>query len=116
MTDDEEDLNTILIDCAKLRGAYPLMHRTLHEFGWFCSACIHGWTSIDQYQMDDAIRNYTGKLFDPEHIMSIWENTKSDTKMVYDRWNDQYCPGDDELIRLGKAFREYCVETYGEII
>jgi hypothetical protein len=48
--------------------------------------------------------------------MSIWENTKSDTKMVYDRWNDQYCPGDDELIRLGKAFREYCVETYGEII
>jgi hypothetical protein len=114
--DEEEDLNSILVDCAKLRGSYPLIHRTLNEFEWFCTACIYGWTAFDQYRMDEAIRNYTGRMFDVDTIILVWDDMKTEMKMVYDRWNDRYCPGDDELVRFGIAFREYCEEVYDDEI
>ena len=37
-----DPLNDILVDCARMRGSYPLMHRTLNEFAWFCSCAIWG--------------------------------------------------------------------------
>ena len=37
-----DTLNDILIECARLRGCYPLMHRILDEFCWFCDAAISG--------------------------------------------------------------------------
>jgi hypothetical protein len=37
-----DPLNDILVECCKLRGCYPLMHRTLHEFNWFCNCAIGG--------------------------------------------------------------------------
>jgi hypothetical protein len=77
-----DDLNSILVECAKLRGCYPLMHRTLSEFDWFCKAVIHGWTQYDQYQMDEMLTEYP------------------------------YEWGDDELIHLARAFLDYCRTTY----
>jgi len=41
-----DPLNDILVECCKLRGCYPLMHRTLHEFNWFCSCVIWGGWSV----------------------------------------------------------------------
>lgn len=43
-----DTLNDILIECARLRGCYPLMHRILDEFCWFCDAAISGFVSDDK--------------------------------------------------------------------
>jgi hypothetical protein len=41
-----DTLNDILVECCKLRGCYPLMHRTLHEFNWFCNLRDRGGRSV----------------------------------------------------------------------
>lgn len=81
-----DTLNDILIECARLRGCYPLMHRTLHEFDWFCSAVI--W----------------GKLSDNE-----------EERMIYETYNYAFTNNDDELIKLAEAFLDYCRKEYNDM-
>lgn len=81
-----DTFNDILIECAKLRGCYPFMHRTLDEFNWFCGAVI--W----------------GKLFKDDKEREICV-----------KYNEYYVHGDSELIVLAKVFLEYCKEEYGNM-
>ena len=100
-----EDLNDILIGCAQIRGCYPLMHRTLSEFSWFCKTCIYGWTDMDQYEMDEIITKF------PD-MWNLWSDAKGEKDHIKDTWGSAYNWGDAELINLAKAFREYCHEQY----
>jgi len=100
------DLNDILVECAQLRNCYPLMHRTLSEFNWFCSTIIFGWTEFDQYEMDKILREYPG-------LWSFWSDARDEKEAIGNRWHGAYEPCEDELVRLARAFREYCEEQYG---
>ena len=100
-----DDLNSILVECAKLRGCYPLMHRTLSELDWFCKAIIHGWTQYDQYQMDEMLTEY------PD-AWSMWSYARDEKESIKNRWNAAYEYGDNELIHLARAFLDYCRTTY----
>ena len=104
-----DDLNAILIECAKVRNCYPLMHRTLHEFDWFVSAVMYGWTSLDDARWD-------GTGFLPGEIAqdkaAAREEQKTEYTAIHNRWHMVYNPDEDELIRLARAFLEYCHEQY----
>lgn len=105
MTNDT--LNDLLIACAQLRGCYPLLHRTLHEFNWFVTCCIWGWTEVDQVQMEEHVQLY------PEGRAAMIDQRKK-VQDIYDRWGVAYHFGGDELIRLALAFLEYCREEYAD--
>lgn len=81
----KDRLNDILVECAKLRGCYPLVHRTLRQFNWFCRAVIFGGNNEE---------NRLKERFN---------------KQYYD-YGDGL-----ELIRLGEAFLVYCRGRYGPI-
>jgi len=102
-----DELNQILIECAKLRGCYPLMHRTLNEFNWFTTVVIFGWTSLDQYRMDESISKGCGTIEE-------WQEQKSKYQNLYIKYNDVYvdCEYDQMLIKMAQAFKEYCEEEY----
>ena len=100
-----EDLNTILIDCSQIRRCYPLMHRTLSEFDWFCRTAIYGWSSFDQYEMDKILIEFPDGW-------KLWSDAREEKEHVKDKWGSAYNWGDAELINLAKAFREYCHEQY----
>lgn len=100
-----ETLNDILVECAKLRGSYPLMHRTLREFSWFCSTCIFGWTQFDQVEMDTFITDF------PRHA-HLWANAQKEKDDIQAKWGPEYQLGDSELILFARAFLEYCHQEY----
>ncbi|MDD3967105.1 MAG: hypothetical protein PHP63_08690 [Candidatus Marinimicrobia bacterium] len=101
---DNDDLNEILTECAQLRGCYPLMHRTLHEFDWFASCVIFGWTQFEEYTAKEHIKKH------PEAEKAMQEK-KEEYQKIFNKWHGAVTY-DNELIALAKAFREYCHEEY----
>ncbi len=101
----KDALNDILIECAKVRNCYPLMHRTLSEFDWFCRTCIWGWTQTDQFEMDKIFTEY------PQYV-ALLTDAQKEKEGIQAKWGDAYQYGDDELIRFARAFLEYCHEQY----
>jgi hypothetical protein len=99
------DLNEILVTCAKLRGCYPLIHRTLHEFNWFINVVIWGWNDYRQFEMNEAIKG------SPD-IESVWDEIRKRETELHERFHRVYVYGDCELLNMAAAFQEYCVEEY----
>lgn len=107
-----DQLNDILIECCQLRGAYPLMHRTLYEFDWFCSAVI--WGSSDRLKRSVAKAEDAGD----EALAGAYRDIQITEDTIRARFKEDYFDYADgaELIRLAEAFRIYCREEYaGEV-
>ena len=102
-----DSLNDILIECCKLRGCYPLMHRTLHEYNWFCSCVI--WGADPLIDLDITIAEADGD----EVRARALKDRRNEENAIHDRFGEWYSHGSDELIRLAKAFLIYCREQYG---
>lgn len=100
-----DELNEILIECAKLRGCYPLMHRTLHQFNWFVGVLIWGWTQYDDYRME---RCRTHEDFNEQ----FWIDQRKEYERIHERWNSAYTCSENDLINEALAFLEYCQEEY----
>jgi hypothetical protein len=106
-----DPLNDILVECAKMRGCYPLIHRTLHEFAWFCSAVIWGADPGLEAEAQKAEQNQNPDVasFLRERI-DIEDGIKARFNREYYGYGDGH--EDEELIRLAEAFRIYCQEQY----
>ncbi len=104
-------LNKILIECARLRGVYPLMHRTLHEFNWFCSAVIFGAGRDPVLESDIREADARG---DVDHARALRSRHAAETALNIRFGDSHYATGDDELILLAEAFIAYCREEYGD--
>ena len=103
-----DTLNDILVECCKLRGCYPLMHRTLHEFNWFCSCVIWGAGPFIDVEIKQAEADG-----DEAHARALKER-RNEENGIRDRFGERYSYGSDELIRFAEAFRIYCREQYGD--
>ena len=103
-----DQLNDILVECCILRGCYPLMHRTLHEFNWFCSCVIWGAGPF----IDGEIA--TAEADGDEALAGVLKDRRNEENAIRDRFREWYSCGSDELIRLAEAFRIYCREQYGD--
>ncbi|MFA5407379.1 MAG: hypothetical protein WC343_01250 [Bacilli bacterium] len=103
-----DTLNDILVECARLRGCYPLMHRTLHEFDWFCSCAIFGAEAILGYEI---LRAENGG--DSKHATALRDRQTTENG-IRARFKSHYSYGDDELVRLAEAFLVYCREEYAD--
>jgi hypothetical protein len=103
-----DPLNDILIECARLRGVYPLMHRTLHEFNWFCSCAIWGAGPFIDIEIEQA------EADGDEALAGALKDRRNEENGIRDRFNERYRHGSDELIRLAEAFHEWCREQYGD--
>jgi hypothetical protein len=106
-----DTLNGILVECCKLRGCYPLMHRTLHQFDWFVEAVIYGpdpGLNTEIAEAEQAGNEALAKLL---RARQTEENALvkqfKDVSFDYDKGN--------ELITLARAFRVYCTKQYGPI-
>ena len=102
-----DTLNEILVECCKLRGCYPLLHRTLHEFNWFCSCVIWGAGPLIDVEIGRA------EADGDEVLVRALKNRRDEENEIQNRFGKYYSHGSDELIRLAKAFRIYCREQYG---
>ena len=102
-----DSLNDILVECCKLRGCYLLMHRTLHEFNWFCSCVIFGAGLLIDLEIEQA------EADGDEVYVKALKDRRNEENAIHDRFGEWYSPGPDELIRLAKAFRIYCREQCG---
>ncbi len=102
-----DTLNDILVACCKLRGCYPLMHRTLNEFNWFCDCVISGASPF----LDIEIA--TAEADGDEARAMVLNDFRNEEDRILERFGEWYSPGSDELIRLAKAFLIYCREQYG---
>lgn len=106
-----DTLNGILIECARLRGCYPLMHRTLHQFDWFVEAVIYGPDRGLDLEIADAEQAGNEALAKLLRARQTEENALvkqfKDVTFVYGKGN--------ELITLAEAFRTYCKEQYGPL-
>lgn len=102
-----DTLNDILVACCKLRGCYPLMHRILHEFNWFCSCVICGASPFIDIEIVAADAD------GDEALAGALKERRDEEDRIRDRFGEWYSHGSDELIRLGKAFLIYCLEQYG---
>lgn len=102
-----DTLNEILIECAKLRGCYPLMHRTLHQFNWFVGVLVFGWTEYDKARMvhDSEVDGCHDQF---------WTDMKAEYERIHERWYNAYTCSENDLINEARAFLEYCQEEYGE--
>lgn len=100
-------LNDILVECAKMRGTYPLMHRTLHEFNWFCDCVIGGASPFIDIEIA------TAETVGDEARARALKDFRNEEDGILNRFGEWYSPGSDELIRLAKAFLIYCREQYG---
>lgn len=103
-----DPLNDILVECCKLRGCYPLMHRTLHEFDWFCTCVIWGAGPF----IDGEIA--TAEADGDEALAGGLKERRNEENRIRDRFGEWYSHGSDELIRLAEAFLIYCREQYGD--
>jgi hypothetical protein len=103
-----DTLNDILVECCKLRGCYPLMHRTLHEFNWFCNCAIGGAGPF----IDGEIA--TAEADGDEALAGALKDRRNEENGIRDRFGERYSYGSDELIRLAEAFLIYCREQYGD--
>jgi hypothetical protein len=103
-----DTLNDILVECCKLRGCYPLMHRTLHEFNWFCNCAIGGAGPF----IDGEIA--TAEADGDEALAGALRDRRNEENGIRDRFGERYSYGSDELIRLAEAFLIYCREQYGD--
>ena len=103
-----DPLNDILVECCKLRGCYPLMHRTLHEFDWFCSCVIWG----AGRDIDNEI--VQAEADGDEALSGLLRDLRAEKNMIRDRFGGQTHYGPDELIRFAEAYRIYCREQYGD--
>jgi hypothetical protein len=103
-----DTLNDILVECAKMRGTYPLMHRTLHEFNWFCDCAIGGAGPFIDIEIELA------KADGDEVLAGVLTARRNEENRIRDRFGEWYSHGSDELIRLAEAFRIYCREQYGD--
>jgi len=103
-----DPLNDILVECCKLRGCYPLMHRTLHEFDWFCSCVIWGAGPFIDIEIEQA------EADGDEALAGALRDRRNEENGIRDRFREWYSPGSDELIRFAEAFRIYCREQYGD--
>ena len=103
-----DPLNDILVECCKLRGCYPLMHRTRHEFNWFCSCVIWGAGPF----IDGEIA--TAEADGDEALAGVLKERRNEENRIRDRFREWYSHGSDELIRLAEAFLIYCREQYGD--
>ena len=102
-----DELNEILIECAKLRGCYPLMHRTLHEFEWFVTVVIWGWSFSDVVRMGEDRKS-------SDYTEQFWIDQMKEYERIHNRWNHAYTCSENDLINEARAFLEYCQEEYGE--
>lgn len=77
----------MLKECCRLRGlSLSLIHRTMREFSWFCSAVIWGENSANEEE-----------------------------RRVYKMFNETFrYAGDNTLERWIEIFYEYCKEEYDE--
>ena len=103
-----DTLNDILVECARMRGSYPLMHRTLNEFAWFCSCAI--WGAGATIDTEIAAAEAAGDAFRTGAL----KDRRNTENGIRDRFRDRYKYGADELIRFAEAFRIYCREQYGD--
>ena len=103
-----DPLNDILVECCELRGCYPLMHRTLNEFAWFCSCAIWGAGPL----IDREIA--TAEADGDEALAGVLKGRRDVANGIRDRFGEWYSYGSDELIRFAEAFRIYCREQYGD--
>ena len=103
-----DTLNDILVECCKLRGCYPLLHRTLHEFNWFCSCVIWGAGPLIDVEIEQA------EADGDEALAGVLKDCRNEENGIRDRFNDRYKYGADELIRFAEAFLIYCREQYGD--
>jgi len=105
-----DTLNDILVECCKLRGCFPLMHRTLHEFDWFVDAVIWGAGRLLEREIREAEEAGNDTLAQGLKKRRDRENR------LQARFKEQYYNFDDglELIRLAEAFQIYCKEQYGD--
>ncbi len=104
-----DPLNDILVECCKLRGCYPLMHRTLNEFAWFCSCAIWGAGPF----IDGEIA--TAEVDGDEALAGVLKDRRNTENGIRDRFNERYRHGSDELILFAEVFREWCQEQYGDL-
>jgi len=106
-----DTLNDILVECAQLRGCFPLMHRVLHEFDWFVDAVIWGAGRLLEHEIREAEEAGNDTLAQGLKKRRDRENR------LQARFKEQYYNFDDglELIRLAEAFQIYCKEQYGPI-
>ena len=108
----DDTLNDILVECCKLRGCFPLMHRTLHEFDWFVDAVIWGAGRLLEREIREAEEAGNDTLAQGLKARRDLENR------LQARFKKKYydCSSDGlELIRLAEAFQIYCKEQYGPI-
>jgi hypothetical protein len=103
-----DTLNDILVECCKLRGCYPLMHRTLHEFNWFCNCAIGGAGPF----IDGEIA--TAEADGDEALAGALRDRRNEENAIQNRFGEWYSHGSNELIRLAEAFLIYCREQYGD--
>lgn len=103
-----DSLNDILVECCKLRGCYPLMHRTLHEFNWFCSCVIWGADPLIDIEIIKA------EADGDEVRVRALKDRRNEENWIHYRFGEWYSHGSDELIRLAEAFLLYCREQYGD--
>ena len=103
-----DPLNDILVECCKLRGCYPLLHRTLPEFNWFCSCVIWGAGPLIDVEIA------TAEADGDEALAGVLKDRRNEENAIWDRFGEWYSHGSDELIRLAEAFRIYCREQYGD--
>ena len=88
IVDISDELNENLMTCAKLRGSYPLMEKTLYEFSDFCNKVIESQNAVGQ------------KLYGDEGIKL------SEKYLPQVTWDDQV------LVTFSRLFLEYCRTEY----
>jgi len=103
-----DPLNDILVECARMRGSYPLMHQTLNEFAWFWFCAIWGAGPF----IDGEIA--TAEADGDEARAGVLKDRRNTENGIRDRFNERYRYGSDELILFAEAFREWCREQYGD--
>jgi hypothetical protein len=83
------------------------MHRTLHEFEWFVTVVIWGWSFSDVVRMgeDRKSRDYNEQF---------WIDQMKEYERIHKRWKDVYRCSENDLINEARAFLEYCQGEYGE--
>lgn len=101
------ELNDTLIECAKLRGVYPLMHRTLHEFNWFVNVCLCGWSSFDEWRCKESLKTNPTQL-----NIGLFRRQKEEYISIHEKWKDSIIYDENYLPRIAEAFLEYCHKEY----